>query len=74
MQTKQNPLLRMALAIIASTTLLIGGATRGGVATEAEAAENTQPTISETKSIAEEGFIYGLLRPAYTRVGIGESK
>jgi hypothetical protein len=60
MQTKQNPLLRMALAIIASTTLLIGGATRGGVATEAEAAENTRPTISETKSIAEEGFIYGL--------------
>ncbi len=50
----------MALAVITSATLLIGGATRGDAATQAEAAGKTRPSIEETKAIAEEGFIYGL--------------
>jgi hypothetical protein len=50
----------MAVVVITSITLLIGGATRGDATTQAEGAEKTRPSIAETKAIAEEGFIYGL--------------
>jgi hypothetical protein len=60
MQAKPGLVLQMALVVIISTALLIGGATRGDATTQAEAAEKARPSIAETKAIAEEGFIYGL--------------
>jgi hypothetical protein len=53
-------LLHVALAIIASTALLIGCATRRDAISQAERTEKSRPGIAETKAIAEEGFIYGL--------------
>ncbi len=50
----------VAVAAITSTTLLIGCATRKDAISLAERSEKTQPGIAETKTIAEEGFIYGL--------------
>ena len=59
MQAKQSHFLHTILAVITSTTLLIG-ATRGNATAQAERAEKTRPTIAEARRIAEEGFIYGL--------------
>lgn len=60
MQAKQDSARYLALVVITSTTLLIGGATRGDAATQTEGVEKTRPSIAETKAIAEDGFIYGL--------------
>jgi len=60
MQAKHGPALHMVAVVITSATLLIGGATRGDATTQAEAAEQTRPSIAETKAIAADGFIYGL--------------
>ena len=46
MQVKQRPVHHMALLVITSATLLIGGAAGG---------EENRPSIAETKAIAEEG-------------------
>ncbi len=59
MQARQC-LVHVALAVITSTTLLIGCATRRDAISQAEQTEKTRPSIAETKAIAEEGFIYGL--------------
>jgi len=59
MRAKQSPVLRLVLAVITSTTPLIG-ATWGYAIAQAQQAKETRPTIAETKRIAEEGFIYGL--------------
>jgi len=60
MQAKHGPAFHMAAVVITSATLLIGGATRGDATTQAEAAEQTRPSIAETKAIAADGFIHGL--------------
>jgi hypothetical protein len=60
MNAKQSLVLDVALAVITSTTLLIGCATRRDAISQAEQTEKTRPGIAETKAIAEEGFIYGL--------------
>jgi len=60
MRAKKGLGLHVALAVIASTTLLIGCATRRDAISQAERTEKSRPGIAETKAIAEEGFIYGL--------------
>ena len=60
MRAKKGLVLHVVLAVIASTTLLIGCATRRDAISQAERTEKSRPGIAETKAIAEEGFIYGL--------------
>jgi hypothetical protein len=60
MRANKYLVLHVALAVITSTTLLIGCATRKDAISQAERTEKTRPSIAETKAIAEEGFIYGL--------------
>jgi len=60
MTMKRRLVFHVALAVITSTTLLIGCATRRDAISQAERTEKNRPSIAETKAIAEEGFIYGL--------------
>jgi hypothetical protein len=49
-----------ALAFATAATLFTGCATRNDAVAQAEKTEKDRPGITETKAIAEEGFIYGL--------------
>jgi hypothetical protein len=60
MCTKRDSHPQVALAVIASLTLLIGCAGRKDTIAQAERTEKNRPGIEETKAIAEEGFIFGL--------------
>jgi len=60
MHTNRGFFLHAALAVVTSSTLLIGCAGRKDVIAQAERTEKNAPGFSETKAIAEEGFIYGL--------------
>jgi hypothetical protein len=60
MHAKRGIFFHAALAVVTSSALLIGCAGHTDVIAQAERTEKNAPGFSETKAIAEEGFIYGL--------------
>lgn len=57
---KKRALLNGMMAIAFTTSFLTGCSTKNDAVSQAEKTEKDRPSVSETKAIAEDGFVYGL--------------
>ncbi len=57
---KKRALLNGMMTIAFTTSFLTGCSTKNDAVSQAEKTEKDRPSVSETKAIAEDGFVYGL--------------